>query len=719
MTPKKIITISAIFSFLFAAWFLWLTFKTPWMGLEFTLKSHTNGLFIKAVDRNGPAYGVLKPDMQLVAIGNKDLSMVLDRHIFKREPADSASFAIYNQFRRDNQKLYTILGSEEIWLQDSTEQRYKLKPQSYRNLSSLKFDHLAAIVVAALAFVFHVMLANFKKNKISIQVLSITALSYSLHIMIGQTTFFRELVINPLVLDYIHPLQMLTALFYAYFLMGLLCYYPSRLVSKKLVYVLFLLATTFWLNLITQTVELPDNSYLMQFNILYLIALSMAFVQWRKARGSAIKMAQFKWLFLAMQGGTVLNITLNILPQSLGNEPLVGISTVLLFSYIIFIGIALGIYRYKLFNIEKWWFRVWSWFFAGLTVVLLDILFVSLLNIEQQSATIASMLLVGWVYFPIRLRIWKYVSSSPDNRLAEHIPLIISSMATIKTKTDINNALLQTMQNIFNAQHATYTTTPSLQSRLHNSGLSLSLPDITHENTLTLDYADNGARLFTHEDATLATGIAELYKRLHDAIDSKEQGAQEERERIMSDLHDDLGPKLLSLIHKSNNPTVVELAKDSLRSLRDTVYSMQYVQAMPLTELLANERPILTERALEKNKSISWSIDSNLEHIHIRTEAVLHIKRILNELISNELRHGTSKNISITAELMKHHISIRFCSDSTHDLFEEWQKGVGMNNLTRRSKALNGTIQWHRSYNNNINHLCFELLFPNDKRVAA
>ena len=443
----------------------------------------------------------------------------------------------------------------------------------------------------------------------------------------------------------------------------------------------------------------------------------MAFFQWRTARGSAIKMAQFKWLFLAMNGGTMLNIALNILPQSLGNDPLVGISAVLLFSYIIFIGIAVGIYRYKLFNIDKWWFRVWSWFFAGLIVVLLDIAFVSLLHLKKETATIISMLLVGWVYFPIRQRIWQHFSYSPTSTISKYIPEIITSVTAITNKEEVNNELLATLKRIFNTPTGKHIDTASPQPALHDSGLELHLPDIHNQGTFILNYAENGARLFNNEDIHLARGISGLYKQAYKSLESKKLGIRKERERIMGDLHDDLGPKLLSLIHKINKPSLVELARDSLRSLRHTVYSMQDEKEIPLSNLLANERPLLSERAAEKNLNITWNISTQLSATYLKPQEALHIKRILNELLSNELRHGNAGNLTISATDLKNNISIKYCSDSTKHNIDEWKTGVGIGNLSRRSKALNGTITWHIEKTNDTNTICCELLLPNNKGI--
>ena len=49
------------------------------------------------------------------------------------------------------------------------------------------------------------------------------------------------------------------------------------------------------------------------------------------------------------------------------------------------------------------------------------------------------------------------------------------------------------------------------------------------------------------------------------------QALAEERERIYADLHDDLGAKLLQLIHTANDPRQADLARAVLQDLRDVV----------------------------------------------------------------------------------------------------------------------------------------------------
>ncbi|MDH5518157.1 MAG: hypothetical protein OEY36_10140 [Gammaproteobacteria bacterium] len=712
MTPRKTILISGLFSLTLASVFLWLSYASPWLGITFSAKHQLNGLLIDSISMHGPSHSILTPGMHVTEIGNSKQSILLHSGMLIPEPSDTDSFESYNVFTEENKQLFTILSSESVWLKDHNKQIYHIKPDAYRPLNSIGIGHLSVLILAVLAFVFHIMLATFKKNQTIIKALSVSAFSFCLYIIIGQTTFFRELVINPAVFQYTHPLQMISALFYAYFLMGLLLFYPIQLASKKAIIVITVLPILFWLNMITQTIEVAKNSYLIHFNILYSLSLIFAALQWYKARGKAIEMAQFKWLFLAMQTGTGMIIAFNILPQSLGHEPYIGISLTLFFSYLIFIGIAIGTYRYKLFNIDKWWFSIWTWFFAGLLILILDISFIYLFHLEQKTSAIISMIIIAWIYFPLRQQLWKTLSHAPDTTISSYLPDIVVSISSIKNKSELNSALMQTLKDIFKAQNMceSYEETPAPQ--ILQSGLTLQLPGITQQSSLIFNFADNGSRLFNYDDINLATGIAELYKYRYDSFDHTDLATNKERERIMGDLHDELGPKLMTLIHSLKKPSLVELATDSMSTLRDIVYSIQHEQSMTLDEVLASQRQLLSERANEKNRNIIWKIEDNLSATELKPDAVLHIKRMLNELISNELRHGSASNITLSAYCHKDFLTIKFCTDNSDSDIREWKKGTGLNNLKRRSKALHGHISWYSHVSDNCNNICFKLSFP-------
>ncbi|MDH5426149.1 MAG: hypothetical protein OEY29_14265 [Gammaproteobacteria bacterium] len=711
MTPRIIIILSAIFSLTFATCFFLLTYTTPWLGINFSIEKNSHGLIIDSLERTGPTYNLLSPGILITEIGNQQQSVKLTSQQIIPEPADLPTFADYNHFVANNKKIFEILSSDNVWLKDNNKQIYLIKPEPHRDIYSLKAGHIANLVIGVLSFVFYISIIGFKKGSMSAWILSVSATAFTFNIIIGQTSFFRELVINPLILEYAHPFQILAALVFAYFLLGLLLYYPSRLASKKIIYVLICAPLLFWLNIITQQVELVESIYLIHFNILFITLFFVSFLQWRKARGMAIEMAQFKWLFLFMATGAGLNISLNILPLSLGYSPFVSFPFVLFFSNLIFIGIAIGIYQYKLFNIDKWWFSIWNWFFAGLIIILLDIALVTLLQLNENTASFISILIVGWIYFPIRQQLWKHFTHREEITLSKYIPEIIRSISAIDSPSEINSVFMATLKKLFNVQNISETDILTVEPCIQKSGLSLQLPGIDNNTSVLLEYPENGSRLFTYDDIKLISGITDLFSHTYQALKYKQQGVNEERERIMSDLHDDLGPKLLSLIHGIKKPSLAEVASDSLHTLRDIVYSMRNEEAMTLSELLADERYALAERAAEKDKTILWNISSDVEGIYLKSESVLQIKRILNEIISNELRHGTSNQIKIECTYKNNIVNLKCCSKNTATI-SDWKQGTGLSNLCRRSRLLRGSINWYIEKSDNLPAICFDLKFP-------
>ena len=95
-----------------------------------------------------------------------------------------------------------------------------------------------------------------------------------------------------------------------------------------------------------------------------------------------------------------------------------------------------------------------------------------------------------------------------------------------------------------------------------NGGLMLvRLPDWPTDRSqpgkvLVLRHAHKGQRLFTSEDARLATRIMEQLQRVLSFDRAVEQGRSEERLRIAQDLHDDIGARLLTLMYQAPNPDI-------------------------------------------------------------------------------------------------------------------------------------------------------------------
>ncbi len=68
-----------------------------------------------------------------------------------------------------------------------------------------------------------------------------------------------------------------------------------------------------------------------------------------------------------------------------------------------------------------------------------------------------------------------------------------------------------------------------------------------------------------------------------------EQAAAQERERIYADLHDDMGARLLTLVHTAENPRQADIARSLLQEMRRVVTRSRGTPGT-LTDVLADIR---------------------------------------------------------------------------------------------------------------------------------
>jgi len=78
------------------------------------------------------------------------------------------------------------------------------------------------------------------------------------------------------------------------------------------------------------------------------------------------------------------------------------------FFLITYVGIALGLRRYRLFDIDEWSYRVLLWVFGAISVIALDALLIYF-GLTEATSLGVSLLLAGWVYFPLRQWLWQRI----------------------------------------------------------------------------------------------------------------------------------------------------------------------------------------------------------------------------------------------------------------------------------------------------------------------
>lgn len=178
----------------------------------------------------------------------------------------------------------------------------------------------------------------------------------------------------------------------------------------------------------------------------------------------------------------------------------------------------------------------------------------------------------------------------------------------------------------------------------------------------------------------------------HDAA-LRTEAAARERERIYSDLHDDIGAKLLSLIHGAQTPLQADLARAILQDLRDVVTRSRGTPGT-LEDVLADIRSEAEQRLRTVGIGLLWVETHELPNPPLETERALHLYRIVREAISNTIRHAQAHRLRVRLHHCDDHLGIEITDDGDGVVAESAHPGAGMRSMRERAAELSGDISW-------------------------
>lgn len=176
------------------------------------------------------------------------------------------------------------------------------------------------------------------------------------------------------------------------------------------------------------------------------------------------------------------------------------------------------------------------------------------------------------------------------------------------------------------------------------------------------------------------------------ASSSFTEAIAEERDRIYKDLHDDVGAKLLQLVHGAETPQQADLARAVIQDLRDVVSRSRRPPA-PLLQLLGEIEAESRQRLAAAGAELVWEQEPGLPDQPLGQAQTLHLIRIGREAISNALRHGGAHWLRVRVCRVAEELVLEITDDGS---FAPTRIGEGRGTATMRERAtgLGGDIQW-------------------------
>lgn len=179
---------------------------------------------------------------------------------------------------------------------------------------------------------------------------------------------------------------------------------------------------------------------------------------------------------------------------------------------------------------------------------------------------------------------------------------------------------------------------------------------------------------------------------------------EQDRARIASDLHDDLGSSLsaiklhLELLPQTDNYHN-QMIEDAKRSIDGTIQKIRQISnnMMPIT--LKQEG--LKEAVLEYLSMVSYN-----EHFHVQLNwdiqediipenHKIHIYRIIQEVLNNTLKHGHATTVTIAMHEHKNYIELSIEDNGNgfdKRALKQTAKGLGLRNIMARADILKATV---------------------------
>lgn len=689
-TPALFVAVPMIIAMMIAACAVYVALNQPWLGLRFTATA-SNGIEIIHTAPNGPSAG-LPEGATITALtaenGNRIELVPFDA---VEDPDTAANYAIFNGFLERQQIIAEILRSPRVILSLSDGSNVTVSPEKRRPLASLSVDFWILIVIGLLGVLTGAWTLAFRREADVARIWALNGVALLLSTFPAAIFLTREIALNGALFRLLSTVNFAGALSFCVFLLALFLLYPRRLVPPYLVGVLIALIPIL---VFTQYFQIgvngPDMGRYLPIALFATAASVVAIIQYLLARGDPVKRAGVAWFGVSIALGTGIFVILYVVPSLLGRAPSVpqwiGYALVLL----VHSSLALGIFRYRLFELEIWSFRILFYVTGTLIFAVLDMMLVSVVAFDAVPAFGLALAAVVVFYLPFRNMLLSRLTPPEMQRQELFTEVVDVAVASFGAERDARwEALLGHAFEPLSIEK----TLPVAEPEISEDGLALLVPGRDVVAPMKLGYAFSGRRLFTRRETAFAQELCNMLVYAIESHSAFERGKAEERARIGRDMHDNIGAKLLSALHGTRPDSKDAMIRDALSDLRDILNN---VTGLPQTieESLAELRFETAERLSAAGLALQWSSPDE-DATPLCPIAAHALRSILREGISNSIRHANAKSVAVEIKHVQQQLELTIRDDgqsAAGDLQHDISTGSGLAGIRDRLAALKGQL---------------------------
>ncbi|ESQ86976.1 hypothetical protein ABAC460_21590 [Asticcacaulis sp. AC460] len=477
-------------------------------------------------------------------------------------------------------------------------------------------------------------------------------------------------------------------------LISLFLVFPKPLVSTRVLWTVMAISLVVsaldYLRLLGGT----DAIFVFCFAVMGLVTVLIA-VQCFKARRDPNAQASLLWLGLAVFVGTGLWCLVMGAYIVQGQIQTMPGSYVFISFLVMYAGIAIGVARFRLFEVRDWAFRIFFYAVAAALFIALDAGLIYLLGMTQGVALPLALVAIGLGYLPLRDLLWRrflrHKALSDSEMLRIVMDMAFAPQAALRqTKWQ---ALLQTL---FAPQVMTPAPVQVSTAFIEADGLHLHVPGLMDVPALKLSFPQDGRGLFSPRHLDLLNQIMRLSREAMQGLTAYERGAAEQRHRLAQNLHDDVGAKLvsgLSVADDVSRPFFYE----ALNEIRD-IASAMITESAPLDRMVAEMRHEAVRRLEVANIALDWPLwpqDAPLFQINALDKKA--VSSAMREAITNGIKHSGAGQVSVRLVLTGNLLQCRIADDGKGfpaDVLDGSAGGQGLRSIADRVSQSGGGVRF-------------------------
>ncbi len=660
----------------------------PWLGLTLQYDARAGGAVVRAA--TGPAQAVPVGTVVVAVSGGGDRLRIEPNDLTTQVDGSFGPFADFQRFMQRQGRFAAMQRGPQLTLTDAAGRDWTIRPRAHRPITSLGIELWIGLVVGAFSWLMAAAIAAFRPKDISARYVLLSGAAMLACAPMGPLYTSRELGLPTLAFYLINGCNFLGGSLFAAAIFVTLLYYPKPLAPR---WVGLAVIGVFLIWYVAQAMGLfADLTFARRFLVMCALigAFILSAVHWRRTRRDPIARAALSWFVLSWVVVVSAFAFTILAPQMFGADTSAAEPFAFLLFLLVYVGLAVGIMRYRLFELGVWWVRIVTWTLGLALLVALDMALLVGLQLSAGISLSLALLVCGLIWLPVRTWIADRLlrRRKTDERATFEGVIQVALAPSAATRTERWAAVLRDRFDPLSVAPAE----PTPTARLEQDGLALLTPALHGVPSLRLEYPHAGRALFTPSDLAQVGDLMNMLGVVADGRDAYERGIVNERRRIAGDIHDNLGATLLGALHSRDQARKDHYIRDGLSDLRSIVADLG-ADEHGLLDVLARARHEMAERLQAQGVELDWPLISHLPQT-MEPKRIYALRAMLRELTNNVVKHAQAKAVRVGLDFGAQGLLLTYDDDGLGFDPAAATAGSGLAGLAARAARYGGEVRW-------------------------